>query len=200
MLRLLKFLFIKRTLNFLSFIISYFICHWNDQINCWHFKNLFRPSLSVSFIKCFLFFVILRLSPIINYGVMVLIPNSGYRFLHTLLSFSLRLASFRVILWINELYYYTDQQVNQVHQHIFLNYYEDRAGRIRIANVRQLRRSRRRGHKHRSDLPWRIRATGTAICGAVLASWIRRLAYPKFHSERLGSVSDREPESHINCR
>ena len=47
--------------------------------------------------------------------------------------------------------------------------------------------------------PGRIRATGTAICGAVLASFIRRLANPKFHSEWAGSVSAREPESHINC-
>ena len=55
LLRLLKFLFIKRTLNFLSIINSYFVCHWNGQFNFRNFKNLFRPSLSVSFIKCFLF-------------------------------------------------------------------------------------------------------------------------------------------------
>ena len=62
------------------------------------------------------------------------------------------------------------------------NYCDDRAGRIRIANVRQLRRSWRRGHKHRSDPPGRIRVCG-AICGAVLASFVRRLAYPKSRSE-----------------
>ena len=79
-------------------------------------------------------------------------------------------------------------------------YCDDRAGRIHTSNVRQLRRSRRRGHKHRSDPPGCIRATGTAFCGALLASFIRRLAYPKFHSERAGFVSDREPNSRINCR
>ena len=55
LLRLLKFLFIKRAMNFLSVIISYFICRWNGQLNFRNCKNLFRPSLSVSFIKCFPF-------------------------------------------------------------------------------------------------------------------------------------------------
>ena len=50
LLHLLNFLFIKGTLNFLSVIISYFICHWNGQLNFWNFEDLFRPSLSVSFI------------------------------------------------------------------------------------------------------------------------------------------------------
>ena len=55
LLRLLKFLFVKRTLNFISVIISYFICHCNCQLNLRNFKNFFRPSLGVSFIKCYLF-------------------------------------------------------------------------------------------------------------------------------------------------
>ena len=53
LLRLLKFLFVKRTLNFLSVIISYFICHWNCQFNFRNFENLFRQSFSVFFIKIF---------------------------------------------------------------------------------------------------------------------------------------------------
>ena len=93
-LHLLKFLFLKQSLNFLSVIISYFICHWNGQLNFGNLKNLFRPSLSVSFIKCFLF---LCYSTIGNFGVKVLPPNFLYQFLHTLFSFSLRLASFGFI-------------------------------------------------------------------------------------------------------
>ena len=53
--RLLQLLFIKRFLCFLSIITSYFICHWNCQLNLRNFKNLFRPSLRVTFIKCFRF-------------------------------------------------------------------------------------------------------------------------------------------------
>ena len=65
----------------------------------------------------------------------------------------------------------------------YLNAYlcDDRTGRIRIANVRQLRRSRRRGHSGRSGLPGRVRADGTAIYGAVLALAIRRFVNPNFH-------------------
>ena len=55
LLRLLKFLFVKQTLNFLSVIISYFICHWNCQLNFRNFENLFRPSFSLSVIKYFHF-------------------------------------------------------------------------------------------------------------------------------------------------
>ena len=44
LLRLLKFLFIKRTLNFLSVIIGYFICHWNGQLN---FRNCKKPLPSL---------------------------------------------------------------------------------------------------------------------------------------------------------
>ena len=51
--RLFEFLFIKRTLNFLSIIIGYVICHWNCQLIFWNFKNLFRPPFSVSLIKRF---------------------------------------------------------------------------------------------------------------------------------------------------
>ena len=112
LLRLLKFLFIKQILNFLSVIISYFICHWNGQLNFGNCKNLFRPSLSVSFIKYFLFFVILTWSPIENFSVKVRPPNSGYKFLHTLFSFSLRLASFGIIFideWIALLYWSTSK-------------------------------------------------------------------------------------------
>ena len=32
-----------------------FLCHWNGQLNFRNCKNLFRSSLSVSLIKCFLF-------------------------------------------------------------------------------------------------------------------------------------------------
>ena len=39
------------TLNFLSVIISNFICHWNSELNFRNFENLFRLSLSVSIIK-----------------------------------------------------------------------------------------------------------------------------------------------------
>ena len=95
--RLLKFLFVKRTLNFLSVITSYFVYHWYNELNFRNCKNLFRSSLSVSFIECFLF---LRYSNIITnrkLGAKVLPPNSRYKFLHTLFSFSLRLASFRVM-------------------------------------------------------------------------------------------------------
>ena len=91
-------------------------------MNLRNFKNLFRPPLSVTIIKCFLFFVIRTLSPIENFGVKVLPPNSGYNFLQTLFSFSLRLAFFGVILLMNELNYFINQHVCQVHQHIFLSY------------------------------------------------------------------------------
>ena len=112
-----SFLLVKRTLNFLSVIISYFICHWNCQLNFRNFKNLFRPSFSesyqyISFIKYFFFFAILTLSPIENFCDKDLPPNSGYKFLHTLFSFSLRLASFGVIFideWIALLYWFTSK-------------------------------------------------------------------------------------------
>ena len=55
LLRFLKLLFRKRTFNFLSVIISYFIFHWHVQLNFWNFANLFRLSLNVSFIKWFCF-------------------------------------------------------------------------------------------------------------------------------------------------
>ena len=109
LLRLLKFLFIKRTLNFLSVITSYFICHWNVQLNFRNCKNLFRPSLSVSFIKCFLFFVILTLSPIEKFGVKDLPPNCGYKFFHTLISFSYDVLPSESFLSMNELYYGTSK-------------------------------------------------------------------------------------------
>ena len=85
----LEFLFIKRTLNFLSVIISYFIFHWNGQLNLRNFKNLFGSPLSVTFMKQIFFFLILTLSPIENCGAKILPPNSGYKFCHTLFSFSL---------------------------------------------------------------------------------------------------------------
>ena len=86
-LRLLKFFFIKRTLYFLSVVISYFIYHWNRQLNFRNCKNLFRPSLSVSFIKIFFFFVILTWSQIENFGVKVLTQNYEYKFLHFIFVF-----------------------------------------------------------------------------------------------------------------
>ena len=105
---LLKVLLIKRTLYFLSVIISYFICHWKRQFNCRNFKNLFRPSLSVSFIKCFLFLCYFNV--ITNFGVMILPPNSRYKLFHTSFSFSLCIASLGVIFideWIALLYWST---------------------------------------------------------------------------------------------
>ena len=84
LLRLLKFLFIKRILNFVSVIISYFICHWNGQLHFGNCKNLFRSSLSVSFIKCFLFLCYSNMITNQKFGVNILPPNSGYKFLHTL--------------------------------------------------------------------------------------------------------------------
>ena len=112
LLRILKFLLVKQTLNFLSVIISYFVCHWNCQLNFWNFRNLFRPPLSVSLIKHIFFFVIRTLSPIENFEAKVLPPNSGYKFLHTLFSFFLRLASFGDIFiyeWIVLLYWSTSK-------------------------------------------------------------------------------------------
>ena len=50
--RLLEIFFIKRTLNFLTVIISYFICHWNCQLNFLYFKFLFRPFFSLLFEHC----------------------------------------------------------------------------------------------------------------------------------------------------
>ena len=97
LLRLLKFLFVKRTLKFLSVIISYFICHWNRQLNFRNCKNLYSPSLSVSFIKYFIFLCYSNMTPIENFDVKVLPTNSGYKFIHTLFSFSLRFASIGVI-------------------------------------------------------------------------------------------------------
>ena len=95
----------KRTWYFLSVTISYFLCHRNCQLNFTKFNNFFRPYLSVFFITCFLF---LCYSNIIgHFGGKVLPPNSGYKFIHILFSFSLRFASFAVIYmdeWIALLY------------------------------------------------------------------------------------------------
>ena len=59
LLRLLKFLFVKRSLYFLSVIISYFKCHWNGQLNFRNCKisSVHRRVYSLS--NVFLFFVIL---------------------------------------------------------------------------------------------------------------------------------------------
>ena len=91
-------------------------------MNIRNFKNLFRPPLSVTFIKCLIQFVIRTLSAIENFDVKVLPSNSGYKFLHTLFSFSLRLASFGVIFIGERLHYCTDLQVSQVRQQILLHY------------------------------------------------------------------------------
>ena len=110
LLRLLKFLFIKRTMNFLSVIISYFI--WNGQLNFINFENLFHPSLSVSFIKCVLFLGYSKIITNWNFGVKVLPPNFWYKFLRTLFSFSVQLAFMVVIFiydWIALLYWSTSK-------------------------------------------------------------------------------------------
>ena len=122
MLRLLKFLFIKRTLNFFFVIISYFVYHWNGQLNFRKCKNLFRPYLSVSFIKCFLFFVILTLSSIESFGVKFLTPNSGHRVRHIYFRFPYDLPPWESFLLLNELHYCSDRQASQVYQQIFLYY------------------------------------------------------------------------------
>ena len=97
LLSLLKFLFIKGTLYFLSVIISYFICHSDCQLNIINFINFFRSSLSVAFIKRFLFLCYFNIITNGKFWCNGLSPNSGYKFLDSLFLFSLRLASFRVI-------------------------------------------------------------------------------------------------------
>ena len=113
MLRLLKFLFIKRTLYFLSVIISYFICHWNCQLNFRNFENLFRPYLSVSFI---------------NYHQLKILASWSY---HQILGINFSTLYFRFpydllpsesFLFMNELHYCTDLQVSHIYKQIFLYY------------------------------------------------------------------------------
>ena len=120
--RLLKFLFIKGTLNFRSVIISYFICHWNGQLNYLNFENLFRLPLSVNFIKHIFFLSYSNIITIKHFEANVLPPNFGYKFLHTLFRFPYDLLPSESFLSMNESYYCTDPQVSHVHQHIFLYY------------------------------------------------------------------------------
>ena len=118
--RLLTFLFVKRSLYFLTVIISYFICHWNGQLNFSNYGNLFCPCLSVSFIKCFLFLCYSNQSKI-------LVPMSYHQILDINFStlyfrFPYDLRPSVSFLSMNELYYCTYLQVSPVHQHINLYY------------------------------------------------------------------------------
>ena len=104
LIRLLKFFFIKCILYF-PFVILYVIgiVNWIFEI----LKTSFVHHLVYPLANLFFFFVIVTLSPIENFGFKVLLPNSGYKFIHTLFSFSLRRASFGVIFideWIALLY------------------------------------------------------------------------------------------------
>ena len=120
--RLLKFLFIKRTLNFLSVIISYFICHWNGQLNHRNLKNLFRPRFSVTFIKQIFFLVILTLSPLENFEAKVLPHIMDINCSTPYFLFPYNMLPSESYLSMNESYYCTDPQVSQVHQYMFLYY------------------------------------------------------------------------------
>ena len=98
----------KRTLHFRFVIISYFIFHWNGQVNLRNFETSSVHLWVYPLSNAFYFIVILTWSPIENVGVKVLPPNSGYKFLHTLYSFSLRFATIGVIFiyeWIVLLYW-----------------------------------------------------------------------------------------------
>ena len=113
LLRLLKVLFIKRTLNFLSVIISYLICHWNVHLNFRNFENLFRSSLSVSFIKCFLFLCYSNM--IANRKFLVsrsYHPILGINFSTLYFRFHYDLLPSVSFLLMNELHYCTDLQVS----------------------------------------------------------------------------------------
>ena len=109
LLRLLKFLFIKRTLNFLSVKISYFICYWNGQLNLRNCKNLFRPSLSLPFINCFPFHCYSNMIINQKFGVKVLPPNLDINFFTPYFRFPYDLFLSVSFLLMNELYWSTSR-------------------------------------------------------------------------------------------